>query len=72
MYVCICNSVSESDINREIDAGAVTLEQLRDKLNVANCCGHCSVYIMDRLEEKLELALTHLEPKQKTVSTSHR
>ena len=64
MYVCICNAVSETDINREIDAGAVTMEDLRTRLNIANSCGHCSIYIMDRLENKLELALTQHEPKQ--------
>lgn len=68
MYVCICNAVSDADINREIDAGAVTLEQLRDRLNVANSCGHCSIYIMDRLEQKLEFALSHHEPQPVQVS----
>ena len=68
MYVCICNAVSDADINREIDAGAKTLEQLRAKLNVANCCGHCSIYIMHRLERKLEFALTHHEPRAAQLS----
>jgi bacterioferritin-associated ferredoxin len=62
MYVCICNAVSDSDITREIKAGADTLEQLRERLNVATGCGHCSIYIMDRLENKLEHALIHNEP----------
>jgi bacterioferritin-associated ferredoxin len=66
MYVCICNAVSDKDINREIEAGARTLEQLREKLNVATGCGHCSIYIMDRLENKLELALTQ-EPTPKLL-----
>lgn len=62
MYICICNAVSDSDITRAIDNGAVTLEQLRDCLNVASGCGHCSVFIEDHLEMKLEQALNHLEP----------
>jgi bacterioferritin-associated ferredoxin len=62
MYVCICNAVSDSDISRAIDGGAVTLDQLRDRLNVAAGCGHCSVYIEDHLEMRLEQALNHMEP----------
>lgn len=68
MYVCICSSVSENDINREIDAGAITLEQLRDRLNVANACGHCSVYIVDRLEQRLEVALERHESNNMVMS----
>lgn len=68
MYVCICSAVSENDINREIDAGAITLEQLRERLNVANSCGNCSIYIMDRLEQKLELALTRYEDNNMVMS----
>jgi bacterioferritin-associated ferredoxin len=62
MYICICNAVSETDINRAIDSGAVTLEQLRERLNVATSCGHCSTYIEERLETKLEDALNDLLP----------
>lgn len=61
MYVCICNAVSDKDINLAIQSGADTLDLLRDRLNVATACGHCSVYIEERLEQKLEQALDHLE-----------
>jgi bacterioferritin-associated ferredoxin len=61
MYVCICNAVTDTDINREIDAGAVTLEQLRIKLNVATSCGRCSIAVVERLESRLELALSQIE-----------
>jgi bacterioferritin-associated ferredoxin len=62
MYVCICNAVTDTDINREIDAGAVTLEQLRAKLNVASSCGRCSVTVIERLHARLEHALSQMEP----------
>ncbi|MCP5145095.1 MAG: (2Fe-2S)-binding protein [Gammaproteobacteria bacterium] len=41
MYVCICNAVTESDIEREIAAGATTLECLQARLNISTCCGSC-------------------------------
>jgi bacterioferritin-associated ferredoxin len=62
MYVCICNAVSDSDINRAIENGADTLDLLRECLNVANSCGHCSTYIEARMESKIEQAQEHLLP----------
>lgn len=67
MYVCICNAVSDQDINHAIENGADTLEQLRDKLNVATCCGHCSFYIEEHLQNRMEQALDHLEPHAHTA-----
>lgn len=63
MYVCVCNAVTDTDINREIDAGAVTMEQLRARLNVATTCGRCSVYVMESLSKKLEQALAQVDTR---------
>ncbi len=41
MYVCICNAVTERDIRDAVDSGARGLEDLRDRLLVATCCGAC-------------------------------
>lgn len=42
MYVCICNAVTDRDIQKAADAGASTLKHLREELNVATCCGRCA------------------------------
>lgn len=42
MYVCICNAVTDRDIQQAADAGASTLKDLRHELNVATCCGRCA------------------------------
>ena len=42
MYVCICNAVTDRDIQKAADAGASTLKHLRDELNVGTCCGRCA------------------------------
>jgi bacterioferritin-associated ferredoxin len=41
VYVCICNAVTERDIRDAVDSGARGLEDLRDRLLVATCCGAC-------------------------------
>ena len=56
MYVCICNNVTESDIDRAISDGAISLGCVKEKLGVATCCGQCE----DRASEYVDTAL----PKQ--------
>lgn len=42
MYVCICNNVTENDIENAVRAGARTLDCLADQLAVSTCCGQCA------------------------------
>ena len=56
MYVCVCNAVTEREIYHAIDGGAVTVQQLKDKLKVTTSCGACQSYIESVLEKK---TLTH-------------
>lgn len=42
MYVCICNGITDTQIKKEIKAGAKTLEDLQQSLGVATCCGNCA------------------------------
>jgi len=53
MYICVCHAVTESDIDRAIDEGAVTLDQLRDRLRVGTGCGSCAAWIEEMLEARL-------------------
>lgn len=41
MYVCICNAVTDREIRQCAELGACTLDELRDSLGVASCCGKC-------------------------------
>ncbi len=41
MYVCICNNVTEKDIEREIRDGACSMRCLAKRLAVATRCGRC-------------------------------
>lgn len=42
MYVCLCQSVTDREIRRAAARGARSLDQLRDELGVASCCGACA------------------------------
>jgi bacterioferritin-associated ferredoxin len=41
MYVCICNGVTDREIRQCAELGARTVDELRDSLGVASCCGKC-------------------------------
>ena len=41
MYICICNAVTERQIEAKIADGANSFEQLQKQLQVATCCGSC-------------------------------
>ncbi|HZS80782.1 MAG TPA: (2Fe-2S)-binding protein [Herbaspirillum sp.] len=41
MIVCICNNVSEGQIQQAVDAGIRSMSELRKELGVAACCGKC-------------------------------
>ncbi len=41
MIVCVCNNVSEREIEQAVQLGIRTMTQLRRDLGVATCCGKC-------------------------------
>lgn len=41
MYVCICQAITDRQIERAVDAGIDSIDGLRDSLGVASCCGSC-------------------------------
>jgi len=42
MYVCVCKAITTSQINQEIDKGACTMADLKQRLGVASNCGACA------------------------------
>lgn len=41
MYVCVCNGVTDKDIQREVDAGCDTLSDLTMNTGLGANCGSC-------------------------------
>ena len=60
MFVCICNGITEQDIENAVGQGAGSMQQLREKLDVANQCGRCTQFVKSTLEnasERYDLAV---------------
>jgi bacterioferritin-associated ferredoxin len=53
VYVCVCNAVTDRDINKAIDTGCRSLRELRDELGVGACCGRCAECARSVLKESL-------------------
>lgn len=56
MYVCICNNVTERDIELAVRAGARTLDCLAHELAVSTCCGQCREVADECLQAALHVA----------------
>lgn len=42
MFICICNAITERQVQRAVSDGARTLADLQGQLGVAGCCGSCA------------------------------
>lgn len=41
MFICICNGVTEGQIQQAVAQGASSVRELNQQLSVASCCGKC-------------------------------
>jgi len=51
MYVCVCNGVTDKQIIKAAENGAMSLQDLSEELKVATCCGRCSSCAKKVLQE---------------------
>lgn len=42
MFICICNAITERQVQAAVTQGAHTLSDLQAQLGVAACCGCCA------------------------------
>ena len=54
MFVCICNAITDRQIQETVAAGASTLGDLQAQLGVATCCGCCETCARQVLQETLD------------------
>ena len=66
MYVCVCNAVTERQVESAMREGATTLEHLREVLAVGTCCGCCTEFLEDRFvrDASQEIPLSHSGPQR--------
>ena len=53
VYICVCNSVTDSDIRNAAEAGVRTLRQLRMQTGYGTTCGKCETMAREVLKEAL-------------------
>ena len=53
MIVCVCNNISDKEIQQAVGLGTGSMEELRDDLGVATCCGQCHACAKEVLDEAL-------------------
>jgi bacterioferritin-associated ferredoxin len=51
MYICICHSVTDREIQQAVKQGKDSFEQVSSCLKVATCCGRCKAYACEVIEE---------------------
>ncbi|MHB1077156.1 bacterioferritin-associated ferredoxin [Thiobacillus sp.] len=57
MYVCLCNSVTDTHIHQLVRTeGVTTMRELREHLGVATQCGKCAKCAKDVLREAVSEA----------------
>ncbi|MBS9782158.1 MAG: (2Fe-2S)-binding protein [Gammaproteobacteria bacterium] len=54
MYICLCHAVTDSTIKKAIDNGASSVQDLKDELNVATCCGRCLNEVNEIMENHMK------------------
>lgn len=52
MIVCICNNVNSDSIHASIDAGACSVDAIRNETGAASCCGKCQFKVNRILHDR--------------------
>jgi bacterioferritin-associated ferredoxin len=53
MIVCVCNNISDREVRQAIELGITSMDELRNDLGVATCCGQCFDYAEEILNQHL-------------------
>ncbi len=54
MYVCVCNAVTDREVERAIECGAKTRAEVTRACGAGGDCGSCHHMIEEMVEAKLE------------------
>ncbi len=68
MYICLCHGITDQQIRECVEHGACSLQDLSEQLGVASCCGRCSYYAEDVLQDALRNGVVTVETKLHTAA----
>jgi len=72
MFVCLCKSITDHQINDAVENGVTTFEAMQSHLDVSSVCGACTCEVKDIISKKLKAELssrTVVRAKQITFPT---
>ncbi|HJV00984.1 MAG TPA: (2Fe-2S)-binding protein [Burkholderiaceae bacterium] len=70
MIVCVCNNISDREIRQAVELGLHTMDELREQLGVATCCGQCADCaqgVLDTQLAKLNVPTLHATTLKRPV-----
>jgi bacterioferritin-associated ferredoxin len=51
MYVCVCNGVTDRDIQRAVAEGCTDLDELAARTGCGSTCGCCREYALEAMQQ---------------------
>ena len=54
MYICLCKSVTDSQIREAVANGSKSFGQVRKELNLASQCGKCGIIAREVFDESMQ------------------
>jgi len=58
MFVCLCKSVTDHQINDAVENGVTSFEAMQNHLSVSTVCGACTCEVKDIIKKKLSAELS--------------
>ena len=53
MLVCICNGISDKQIDSALANGSSSFKDIKSELGIGSCCGQCVPFAKDMVSEKI-------------------
>jgi bacterioferritin-associated ferredoxin len=53
MLVCLCNGISDKQIDSALSEGASNFKDIKSSLGIGNCCGQCVPFAKEMVSEKI-------------------
>lgn len=54
MYICLCKSVTDSQIREAVSKGSTSFRAVRKELNIASQCGKCGIAARQIFDESFQ------------------
>ncbi len=53
MLVCVCNGISDKQIDSALANGSSNFKEIRSELGIGNCCGQCVSFAKEMVSDKI-------------------